>query len=212
MFDDFRLERLVGLLQLAGALGDHALQLFHFLPGLLVQPPFFRKRVRQLERFHGVKRFFENNQSVGIADLFKHLLPQIIGVGRAEDDLDFGINRPNFPGGFHAVPTRRHADVHKSHRVRTPCCQRLLHQQHSILSLIGRVNFIMNFPDRIRRLPKQLRRGHIQGGGGDGVRGQNLAEIIVDRRVVINDQNPAIFFGRQIIHLSPRWWCKAIPV
>ena len=60
VFDDFCLKRLVALLQLAGPPDNQILQLLHFSPGLLVQPPFFRERVRQLERFHRVKRLFEN--------------------------------------------------------------------------------------------------------------------------------------------------------
>jgi hypothetical protein len=64
--------------------------------------------VRQLKRFHGVKRLFENEQARRNCQLFKHLVPGIIGVGRADDDLDVGINRPNFrvvstpsqPGGM----------------------------------------------------------------------------------------------------------------
>jgi hypothetical protein len=55
-------------------------------------------------------------------------------------------------------------------------------------------------PDLIRRLRKQLRPGLIQGCGCDCVGGKNLAKILVDRAIVINDQNPPVSFAVLIIH------------
>ena len=71
----FRLEGAVALLQLAGALGNPGLQPFHSSLDLLVQPPFLRQRLRQLQRFHGIKRLFEDEQPVAPAEFFKHLTP-----------------------------------------------------------------------------------------------------------------------------------------
>jgi hypothetical protein len=64
-FGAFRLQGGVGFCEVSGALGDPALQLFHFPPGLLVQPPFLRERARQLNCFHSVKRLLENDSVQG---------------------------------------------------------------------------------------------------------------------------------------------------
>ena len=65
----------VGALHRRRPFPDHIFQIFHFSPELVVQIPFLRERVRQLERFHGVKRLFENEQPVAMAKLGKHLTP-----------------------------------------------------------------------------------------------------------------------------------------
>ena len=61
-------------------------------------------------------------------------------------------------------------------------------------------------------MPKQRRLRGVQGRNRGGGGGQNLAKIIVDRTIVINDQHAPVFVGRQIIHVSSPASGKAVPV
>ena len=84
-----------------------------------------------------------------------------------------------------------------------PVFQRLLRQPHSLLPLIGRINFKPESPHPARRLPKQLRRGLVQFRGGKAAGGKNLAKIIVDGAIIIDDEDAAVSLVSRLIHGSP---------
>ena len=46
-----------------------------------------------------------------------HLLPGVVGVGRADDDLHLGVDLPEPLDRLHAVPSGRHAHIDKSHGI-----------------------------------------------------------------------------------------------
>ena len=111
-------------------------QFGHVQPRLEIQRPFFGERVGQLLHLDIVERLFENEQPVGLTDFGAHFLPRVVRVGRANNDLQFRIYFPDAGDGFDAVPSWRHPDVHKSHRVWLVFHERLLHHLQSFLPLV----------------------------------------------------------------------------
>ena len=49
---------------------------------------------------------------------FGHLIPGVIRIGGADDDLEVGVGGPKPGNGFNAIPAWRHADIHKCQRIR----------------------------------------------------------------------------------------------
>ena len=107
--------------------------------GFLVQAPFLGERAGQLQDFHGLERFFEDDQPVGGAQLVHHVVPGIIRKSRANNDLKVRVHLPDTGGGFNAVPAGRHAHINKSQRVRAAAAEGGLNQIESFPALIGRI-------------------------------------------------------------------------
>ena len=189
----FEFELGVARLERAGAFIHEAVEVFELVPRLAGHEPFLGERVRELEDFDAVERFLEDYQPVGLAQLGDNLLPRVIGIRRANDDLDRGVDCPNPRDRFHAIPARRHPHIHESHRVRPPFSDRAHDHVQPFLALKSRVELELglHFNDR-RFRPEKLRHHIIQRAAGGHRRAEDFAEIRVDFRVVVNDEDAVV--------------------
>ncbi len=108
------LEPFVGHLKFLGALGHESVEVFQ------------RKRASRASSHLRVsawviwststvsKGFFSTTRLSESPSRSPHGVPRIIRVGRADDDLQIGIDLPELLDGFDAVPSRRHAHIDKS--------------------------------------------------------------------------------------------------
>ena len=191
-FGDVLQKLFVGPLQLMGALADHAIQFLQIARGLPAQAPFFRQGIGQLEDFDHVKGLFEDDHPVGRTQTPGHLVPRVVGIGGADDDLQVRIGFQQAGGGFDPIPARRHAHIHKGQRKRAAGIHRLLGRGQSFLSLIGRGQFEFQPFPRPGIGAEQILRRLCQLGVLLLAAAQNFSEIGVDGAVVINDENAAV--------------------
>lgn len=128
------------LLRLPPQLGVGLLQLRQ-PPALAPQQlPLLGERVGHLTHLHALEGLVEDEQPLADAQPLHHLLPGVIRVRRAEDDLEVRVLPPEALGGLHAVHSRRHADVDEGQGVRPPLLQCGLHALQPLLSLEGGVH------------------------------------------------------------------------
>ena len=166
-------------------------QLQYMQAGLEIELPLFSQGVGQLLHLHVVERLFQHQQAVRLADLGAHLLPGIIRVSGADDDLKFRIDLPDAGDGFHAVPAGRHAHIDEGHRVRPLVGQGFFHHRQSLLSLKGGIQFETDLFGRL--LFVKQRRFEVPPGGSPGGAGaQDVAEILMNARIVVDDQDAAV--------------------
>ena len=189
-------EPVVGRLELAGAERHHLSELIHFKVSVPVEFPFAGKGMSELQHFDVVKRFFKDDEIGGRADAGAHLLPGIIGIGSANDYLQFGVSFPEMDNSFEAIPSRGHAHIDEGEGKGFAGSAGLLDFFEGFLALIGGIEFELSG-----------RRGGGIGlaekGGFDfeetvpGIRdgSQNFPEIVVNGHVVIDNENTVIFDG-----------------
>ena len=99
---------------------------------------------------------------------------------------------PDVRQRFNPVPTRRHADVYERHRVRAALGARLAHQLKSLAALLGRREFEHPFAlNRYGQGAKQcrFRIGELLRRFASA---QQLPEVLVNSRVVVDNQHAAI--------------------
>ncbi len=104
--------------------------------------------------------------------------------------MQVGVDVPQLFDGFQAVPTRRHAHVDEHQGVGGVGGQGLVHQFQGFLALIGGIQH-KGLAHR-RSVAEQGFFNAVQGGVVVGVDAQDLAEVRVDRRRVIDDQDASI--------------------
>ena len=181
--DDVRLQRLIGRAQLLGA-PAHSIfqhrQLQFRLPGEL---PLRRQRLRQLADLHGVERLFQDQEPVTHLQPLQHLLPAVIGISRADHDLQPGVRGPEPFDGLHAVPAGRHAHVDERHGVGAIVFQRGAQLRQSLLSLVGGVHL-------------EARRGRLRLGAEQ--RHLHLVQLVC-RRPVHQDLAEILMYGGGIV-------------
>src|ERR1039458_3674665 len=176
-------------------------QLRYLKSRLVVELPLFCQGVRELLHFDIVERLLEDEQAVGFADFGPHFLPRIISVGGADDDLEFRIHFPDARDGFNAIPTGRHPHVHEGHAVRPVVPERLLHHLQRLLALIGGVQLKTHLIRR-RLVVIEEHPFHFFHSGLIGVvRAENLPEVVVDARIVVNDQDAIVWFKVCAFHV-----------
>ena len=146
----------------------------------------------ELLHFHVVEGLLEHEQTVRLADLGAHLLPRIIRVSGANDDLEGWIHFPDARNGFHAVPAGGHSHVHKSQGVRPLFCERLLDFFQALFSLVGGVQLKSDLLGNRLVLIEQGcfyfagRRAPLLG------RTEDVAKVGVDARIIVNHQNAMV--------------------
>src|SRR6185312_3501112 len=184
-------EALFARVQFRGALTHHTIQVVHAQFRLAAEGPFLRKRVRHLQNFHRFKRLFENQQIISLPEPLGHLIPRIIRIRRANHRLQFRRGAPDIFQRFNAVPARRHPHVHERQHVRIAIGHRLFHLLECLLPLVGRVDaepvaFSRDFGGFFITEQRAL---HVfQVGLRGGFDAENLPEIFVNGRVVVDDE------------------------
>src|SRR5208282_2806833 len=162
--------------------------------------PLFRERMGQLQRLDVVERFLEHDQIGGGPQFVNHLLPGIVRIGGADDDLDFRTAVPKMTDGLHAIPSGRHPHIHKRQRVRITLLGGLLGHRQPLLPLEGRINHKTGARRSGGALPKQLRLGAVEPDVLVLLLAENFPKIRMDRNVVVNDEYPVAGFGGGWIH------------
>ncbi|HQU45418.1 MAG TPA: hypothetical protein PK867_21560 [Pirellulales bacterium] len=183
---------------------DLSLQGRKILLGRSGQVGFFRQRPRQLQHFHGVEWFFQDQQVAGVTELGGNLAPIVIGVRRADHALQIRQLFPEGLDGLHSVHARRHADVDERHIVGLTAAGRLDGHSHAVFPLVGGVDLEVEQPlgagggrhlviaaeeIRLQRIDRRM-------GGCSPQAVEHLAEVGVDVLVVVDDQQPPGGSGR----------------
>ena len=159
---------------------------------LLGKEPLLRKRVRHLEHFDVIEGLFQDQHAVGVAELPRDVVPRIIRIGSANHHLQLRVNLPDTADGLDAVPTGGHANVHKRKRVRMLVLQRPANKVEAFLALQRRVDFERRALRRARGFTEQQRFFAGERGGIGARRRQNLANVLVNRGVVVDDENSVV--------------------
>src|SRR5262249_22129535 len=139
------------------------------------------------------------------------LLPAVIGMRGADDDLDMGICGPQSLDGLQAVPTRWHAHVDEGNAVRLPILDRALNQRQRLGALLRGVHpeggrcFEVRRPSTDRcslgaaqmlvRLPAP----------------KDLTDVLVDRPVVVDDQDARRVMSAHGGMLATMPWADRLP-
>ena len=164
------------------------------LPCLFGEMPLLRQGAGELANFRNIEGLLENQQPVRGSESAPDFQPAGIRVSGADDHLDSGIAIEYFFDGLKAIPSRRHPHIDKSERVGAFFRQCAGDHFHPFLPLPGRVELedVEGFLAWQRVSEKSFlemielsRRSPLQ----------DLAEILVDGAMVIDDQNPPVFFG-----------------
>jgi len=162
----------------------------------------------ELQRLDVVERFFEHDQIGGVPQFVSHLLPGIVRIGGADDDLDFRTAFPKMTDGLHTIPSGRHPHIHKRQRVRIAFLGGLLDHRQTLLTLESRINHKISARRSGGALPKQQRLGAVQPDVLVLLPAKNFPEIRMDRSIVVNDEYPVAGFGGGWIHKFLTGGCR----
>ena len=130
----------IGGLQTLGAGRNILLEGSHLRANHPLIAPFAGQRVGALKYFDRLERLSQHQQLIGVPQPLHDLHPVVVGVRRADHDLDMRIDRPEALDGFKAVPAGRHPHIDECHAVWASLCQRLSRLLDALLSLVRRVN------------------------------------------------------------------------
>ena len=142
------------------------------------------------------KGFFRTTSRSERPSFFRICSPGVIRIRGADDDLDVGLELPDACGRFDPVHARRHAHVDEGHCVRanwprTPGAPSPHPPSPAALEL--------QLEARLHGLVVAAPEQHALGLGERSVaapaRAQDLAEIVVNRRVVVDDEHAAVAVG-----------------
>ena len=195
---DLGQQALVPRLQLARLLIDHAAQLGQLEVRLAGQAPLLRQRAGDLTDLGGVERLLQDQQPIAGAEPAQDVLPRIVGVRRADDDLDLGIGGPQVGDGLDAVPAGRHAHVDERDRVALAAPEAVAHLAQRLLPLVREVHVVPFAPHRRRLFPEE-RLLHLRQHLVLLAALQDLAKVLVDLRIVVDDQDPPVL-GKGVRH------------
>ena len=148
-----------------------------------------REGVRELEHLHRFEWLLEDEQVVRMPERAGNVIPGIIGIGGADDRLQIGTALPDAFESFHAVPARRHAHINKREDVGIGFVDRLLNQLEGFLPLQRGVNPEAGAFQAGGSVAKEFGFDVIEPRLGVGFRAQNFPEIVVDGRIVVDDED-----------------------
>ncbi|MNF76085.1 hypothetical protein D3C84_581840 [compost metagenome] len=174
----------VGVGQLLGSFLDRLLQGAHLHGRVLGHLPLHGERTGQLADLDRVEGLLQDQQAVAQVEALGHFLPGIVGVGGAEGNLQLGVGLPELLDGLDPIPAGRHAHVDERHGVGPPLRQRAGEHGQGFLALMGGVEFEGVLHGR--GVAEQGRLGGGQHGLAVLAGAENLAEVLVDRRVVVD--------------------------
>ncbi|KDB50728.1 hypothetical protein X805_37150 [Sphaerotilus natans subsp. natans DSM 6575] len=191
----------VRLLQLERARAHLGLQRAGVLLDLASGLPLGAQRARELADLDGVEGLLQDQQPVAHVQPREHLLPGVVGIGGADDDLQPRVFLPQPLDGLDAIPARRHAHVDEGHRVGSAGGAGGLHHRQRLAPLQRRVDL-----EAIGRRGGRHRRRvgeqcHLQRvelvsrlwrHGPSAGRIEDLAEVLVDRGHVVHEQDASV--------------------
>ena len=188
--------------QFGGPLLDHLFELTEREFCLSRQLPLFRQRAGQLADLDDIERLLQNQEAVRLADLRAHFVPRVVGIRRAEDNLQLRVLRPDVLDSFDSVPSRRHTNVYKRHRVGTFITQGLLDHFQALLPLKSGID-VERFSLRLVQCDAE------KGGfgklgliGGVAAVTENLVEIRMNGLVIVNDEDARGAFGFYAVSIA----------
>ena len=200
--------RLLGLvlghLELARALADLLLELVEAHLRLLGQAPLLRQRVGQLTHLGAVEGLLEDQELLGAAQAPDDLLPGVVAEGRADHHLHVRVHLPDVLDRLEPVPARGHAHVDEGHADRLAGGLGAANLLHAVAALarVGEIEAGGNGVRCRRAIAEQLGLEVVQIGGAPVV-GQDLAEVVVDVAVVVDDDDARGDLVRRAMHLEP---------
>ena len=154
------------------------------------QLPATLERVRELTHLDRVEGLLEDEHAVGVAEGRGHVLPAVVGVGRADDDADVGVFLQHAPRRLDAVHAGRHAHVDEGERVRTSFAARRARHLERLVALIRGVQreaARARADARAEELLVQCVEIRVAAVGF-----QDPAEVLVDGTVVVDDQDARV--------------------
>jgi hypothetical protein len=171
---------------------DHGLHLDEGGTGLEVEVPFAGESMGQLLDLDIVERFFEHHEAFGVGEAGAHLIPGIVGIGGADDDLEGGIDGPESADGFDAVPAWGHADVHEGEGEGLEVDDGLVDEVEGVLSLVSGFQLIGEEAGGRGGFGEEdvFEVGDLGVGGVIGA--EDFFEIGVDGGVIVDDQDASV--------------------
>ena len=100
-------------LESAGAIGDDPLEALDVALECACVLPLAAQRARGLQDLDGLERLLDDDELVGVPESRQELHPVVVAVGRADHDLDFGVDLPEVFDRFQPVPAGWHTHVHE---------------------------------------------------------------------------------------------------
>jgi hypothetical protein len=180
--------------------GDHFLESFDLMAHHAFILPFARQCVGRLHDLDGLKGLLDHQQLIGIVQPGYHVGPVAVGVGGADHDLHVRVDGPKMFDRFQPVPARRHAHIHESHRIGPPLIEGLLDFSDAFLALICRVDLEAAIQGGRRRFAEEREFGRGQAVRVVDVGTEHLAEIGVNCRVVVDDEDASVDAGGDFRH------------
>jgi hypothetical protein len=104
--------------QVAVAFIDAAREILQATTLLSGQSPLLRERLRNLQHFAAAKRLLQSHESIRMSEQFAGMLPRVVRVLRAKDNLHVRVLFPQMRDCFDSIPTRWRPCIHEYHRVR----------------------------------------------------------------------------------------------
>jgi hypothetical protein len=114
----------------------------------------------------------------------------IVGISRTQGNLQVGVDVPQLFNGLQAIPARRHAHVDEHHGIRGVGRQGLVDQGKRLLALVGGVQL-----EGLAQHWRGAEQGFLEAVHGRlavWIGTQDLAEVLMDRGRVIDDQNATV--------------------
>ncbi len=170
---------------------------------LQFRSPFLRESVRELQHFLALERFFQNVHPIRSADLREHLLPRVIRVSGANDDLQIRIGDPQLRRHFDPVPAWRHPHVDEGDLVWVTFLDGVVDTGEALFALKGGIDLEVVLLAECRRFAEQRRFVGIESRS-DAVDAKDFPKIGMDIGSVVDNENPVTFLLSRIIHVDLR--------
>ncbi|MNF81601.1 hypothetical protein D3C84_638800 [compost metagenome] len=178
---------------------DGLLQAQHFHRRVLRHLPFPGQGIGHLADFQAVEGLFQHQHLVAELQSFGHGFPGVIRKSGAQRDFQVRVGLPHLLDGFQAVPARRHAHVGEHQRIGATFSQCVFDQFEGFLPLVRRVE-LKRQAIRVRRA-EQCGFCASEGLFIVGFGAEDLAEVIMNRRRVVDDQDAPV--GPHARHFHP---------